>query len=347
MKIENFMIIFSCILVAGMLLMHFTTEMTITANDLTHDYKKYVETAVDGAVDSVINHTGTLTDRSGNLWDEERMKIASDTFYNSLGACLGYPIGLAQEDLDLHVPFVAYVDNDGFYVYYIDGTEDENGVRGFEKKLSDKHQWIVTDEYNNEVMLTMSDLIYVITEDGTKYEDNFSNIYQIFHEQFEKDGLQEPEWLHACRNELAFEQYKHITMTQKLENNLNYYLNLADNTWPETGRSYYIHLDYEDTTTKQTVEKPGFIAFFQGPVASNHQNKINIYTMACRTIDTGLMFPATYNANNGFLEYHDPRKCDIPKYADSEHGIVGNIFAEYTSMEKAAASGAYPCEICW
>lgn len=336
MKIEHFMIIFAAILVGGLLLVSTTTNITTTANEQTLNYREFVDTAVEGAMDAALQNVDELLLEDGNLWSENRIQITSDTFYNALSQNFGYPIGIGQEDFYYKIPIMAFIDNDGFYVHYINKTEDSNGVYSYEKVLSDKHQWIITDQYNNQVMLTMYDLVQITDVDGNIYSDSFQNAFLYFSEKYE--DMDKPEWLIAMETKEGYQKYKNLIMIDKMENNFNYYLNLDNHVYNQIGRSYCIQLDYEDSATKATISKPGFMTFFQGPVVKNHKDYISIYTMACRTIDTDMLIPVTYDENQKRLIYHDTRKCNIPN--------DDNVIATYNDSASAAASGAYPCD-CW
>lgn len=331
MKIEHFMLIFATIMISGLLMIHYSTTMATTANDLSLRYRECVDTAMEGAVDAVLEHYTDSRDQDGNIWTEQSMKLASDTFYNTLELDFGYPIGLGQDELSFHVPVIMYVDNDGFLFHYIDGTEDERGVRTFKKKFSEKYYWEITDEYDNTIRLTMSDMIYVTRADKSEYKGNYRDIYNEF-QQIYQTG--QPEWLTACSGQESFYSYKSLLITEKMENNLNYYINLADNTHNTTGKSYYIHLDYQNDTTRQMIEHPGMAAFFQGPVVSMSGKYINVYTIACRTMDTSFPIPVTIRDDGTCLEYHDPRKCSIAKE---------DIIMYFDTIEEAAKHGVSPC----
>lgn len=357
MKNSHFIIVFSTLLIASILLVSFTVRMNKATTDLSLEYKKNMDVAVEDAIEKVIQTYGTNVLADGTYWNSYNMNTAKKTFLSSLAAEFNYPVGLGQDELYLHVPVLMFIDFDGFYCVYVDSTEDENGHSNFEKHLSDKFLWEEDLENGAHIKYTIEDIIYVTMPDGTTYNGHYEKLYQ----KLTNKGLSGFDILSTAS---LFEVHKTDLIISKIENNLNYFLNLADTSSDRTGKFYNVHMDYtndelqdiknkaildkdenatklEDTgTTQQIIDNIGMIAFFQGATLKNNKDIIDIYAMNCRIVDTSLTIPVTLDEDSGEFEYHDTRLCN--KWTGRDNQV-----AVFLSQEEAASYGAYPCETCW
>lgn len=335
MKIEHFMILFGAILAAFLVVTCTITDINKTANKETLDYRRTVDAAVEGAMETVLaknNYAMSSGDR--NLWNEKNMEYAKNTVMHTLELDLGYPLNTGKDKLQWAIPLYLFVDNDGYYISYVDDYDADDGFMYSNHMTTGLIPWTETVEQWT-IRYTMSDDIEILYEDGRTIHGKRNEVYE---QMMQTEDVSE---LYFLNDPEEFKKRKNEVTIRKMENDLNHYLEIADTTLERYGMSYEYILDLHENGTEQDLNHQGMAVFFQGPMANTTNAIISIYTTASWELTKAHAFAITLDditegSDIGFT-YHD-FDCEILNEKTPVRWA--------TTVREAAAYGAYPCPDC-
>lgn len=346
-KIEHLMILFSTVLLAVLITTSYTTDITSATSDVTLRDRGFTDAAVEGALDNIVNDFDNTTNI--NIWNDERMLQAENDVLTALELNIGYHIDDGKDILKDNLPFIMFLDNDGFYIRYYEFNSNNDGTTGLSAITTPKMGYSEIKEgylleYSLKDVIRVTDLANGIVHSGG-YE-------QV------GNAINNPDWyVNMITNKSSLEKRIQNIMLDRLEENMNIYANYNNMTAQSKGKSYVITLDRHNTSDsvvaieggvesynivtdlQKMISEPGIVVFYQSNVVSNTEDRASVYTMASRQITTQNNYYITVD-NAGYLNYHLP-SCNHVNGAESQ------IYVDkVNSIENAAKKGAFACPDC-
>lgn len=221
------------------------------------------------------------------------------------------------------VPFVIYVDRDGYYVEYTRAVKN-NGEKEYQLFLSEKQTFArsyseTTDRYI--VTYRLDGRVVVVSERyGKSVEGTYSECYQM---------LGKPKALSFMESKESYWEEHDFVLTDILSDKINYYVN-THNTDNKLERKYYFAMPSEISEFGRMLRTPCVISFSQGKQSAT-QN-INSYGFAGASIEKERMYYSYYatTINNETELFYTKDKNEFPD----------NVNAG--SMRDLAKQGAIP-----
>lgn len=289
-----------------------------------------LNTSIDAAVD------GIVLKADGYSVKVSREKCA-DNFYRTLYACLGVDAAneQAKELLNVYIPIIAFVDEDGFYTQY---SEEVNGkiMKVWSPKTTYTKEYLIpygslADSYLNCVVdYTLTDKI-TIRVGGKVYSDNWETLKRQY-----KDGEIGTAMQYAIfASDSAFQLEKESVITDTIVDRVSYYVNRHNRIAAKYGVSRIFQLPSSARSEiARSVNDVSFLAFFEGyPIG---RGTSEVYTKfgigGARIVKNEYYF---VEKKDGFLYYH--------KAGCSE---LKSTTQRYQSREECALLGAMPCDVC-
>ena len=314
MKITNLAIIF---FVLELLMI---TLIDIRLNNLTAITNKQVEynKALDNAIDDgVMNLVEVDSNRKLILNKEE----AVQQFFESLFANFGV-IGNSRLEnrLKNYIPVILITDTDGFYINYSELNKSNDEVLTV-SKWSEKIPYSY-EENNIIYKFTLGD--YITLYDGSAnliYEGDYHDLNTHF------PG--------TLLTKDTFDEIRRSAIIGKIEEKMNYYINLHNNIAEQYGITYRFWLpQINKADWYQTVNNISMLVIFQGyPYNAAGLDTYNRYALSGARIKKNSAYFLT-KINNLKIYHRDNCK----RIDDS--GIP------YYTKEECALEGAYPCPDC-
>ncbi|WMJ87539.1 hypothetical protein [Anaerocolumna sp. MB42-C2] len=314
MKITNLAIIF---FVLELLMI---TLIDIRLNNLTAITNKQVEynKALDNAIDDGVMNLVEVDSNRKLILNKE---VAVQQFFESLFANFGV-IGNShlENRLKNYIPVILVTDTDGFYINYSELYRSNDEVLTV-SKWSEKIPYFYED--NNIIYkFTLGDYITLYDRSANLiYEGDYHDLNAHF-----------PGTLLAKD---AFDQIRRSVIIGKIEEKMNYYINLHNNIAEQYGITYRFWLpQINKADWYQTVNDISMLVIFQGyPYNAAGLDTYNRYALGGARIKKSSAYFIT--KINDLKVYH---KDSCKRIADS--GIP------YYTKEECALEGAFPCPDC-
>ena len=258
--------------------------------------------------------------------DEENREDAIRVFYKTFTRATdlyGNKADLAR----YYVPFIVLVDNDGYYLSYIQNDYDSDGNEYYNDIITTKTTWSVN--YTGfTVRFFLNNTVEVTRSNGKRYSGMYDEVWA---------NMGNPSSLNFMSSEEAFEAEKYSQICQLTEDDVNYYIkthNIYEN--------YLLNADYTFTMPatdldprNRLMDEPSVIAFVQGYQESVSAGTINAYALTGSILDKARNYYIKENTD-GTLYYHEIN-C-------AEAGDLSDI--EAITIYDAAKRGAIPCPSC-
>lgn len=314
MKLSDYILLFLGIMAALLLPPFVGQHITQAATDRQTQYSQYLTNACMAATAD-----SDISDGLAYNTEEERSR-AVDNFYETLSLCLNVKNTTSQMEVPYYVPAVILIDNDGFYVSY-------NDYDGSQYHLVTTTLNVYEKSYGDLNVRFFLDGRYDIINTGTGSYEHYMNAETAYSAYPALSFLATPQ-------EEARERA--VVAVNAVQAQAQYYINYHNT---------YIHLykaSYTFTMPKiagedwaNLMDSPGVLSFLQGIKMSYGKGHVNIYSLAGSRISKSEKY-FLQEASDGTAYYH---AAGCP-YLSSEPARV------FTTMEEAAAYGAWPCNRC-
>ena len=311
MKIHDWAIIFFAVFLANFLVIFVAVKITQAENVNDIRYSDFLTTATEDAIAKVYENNEYIFDTS------DKRKLASNTFYETLSHCLSQEVRGESYVQDM-VPFIIYVDTDGFYVQYRDFCSPSD----LATVVTPINTW--SDSVSNGRFLVryfLNDNVEVL--DRVTGNIATGNRFSVYSEIGSTD-------LYYLTQNTFYEEREYVIL-EKIEKSINYYCNQYNYTNP-MGYTYEVTLPKTKGTDEgRLIDNPCIISFLQGEWFGLTGTEANIYAFSGAELTEPIYYGITYA---GDILYHAP---ECPLYIHSEKKMT---------MEKCADEGAYPCPDC-
>ena len=324
MKITNYVIVFCLVAMTVFLGNNLRIRELDKVTEEIKQYNQDLDTALDAAVDSVVE----VSDGELHLDKDESVELFMNSLYASFGLSDDDTL---QEAFNVYVPVIAIADVDGLYVHF--NNYAKNKVAGV---------WTtgfpyVYREGDFSINYHLDDSVIVTdTTTGKKYA------FQIGKMQDEITQVNYPQDWNRANRILSLKclgkdyyDYKAYAVTECLTEHLSYYANLNNELAQAFGISYTFALPESAVSDMgRAVNDVTFMALFQGYPIGIGDHVYSKFAIA----GTRILKKSTYHLGtiNGVLYYHR---------TECKKGVFNDIIT-YASKAACARAGALPCPYC-
>lgn len=338
MKLTNFAVIFIFIFLALSAPNHVHFQEVATVSDLKERYTNAMETAVDDAMNSIVE-----SDNGAEVSLNKEFLL--DQFYKTLFINLGCTSdSVKQEAIKNYIPVVLLVDKDGYYIYYSATSKDAYGTAIIGKNWSDKLPFTYTEENGGRV------INFTLNDNVTIYDPNTNEVFNgDYHDLAKLNTFSVDDSDHNCyKSSLLcgtsdnFDMIRRNTIINCLTKSMEYYINLHNSVAEQFGFTYHFSLPYiSDDDWARTIDDISMVALFQGyPYVSDNPDLgyFNIYSIGgARIIKSSQLY---ITKENGTLYYHK-------KSCHKLENVNSTVFDQpYEDARACAKKGAFPCPEC-
>ena len=320
MKITNYAIIFILVFICCIVRIDIKYNNLEIMESKKVAYNNYIDNAVDDAVINLIDYDSTQTD-SYNL----NRNLCVEKFFKSLYSSFGVLSNTdLKEKINRCIPVITITDYDGFYIYYRDLYKDAEGYTYSKTNWTEKFPYSY-DDGNYIYSFTFSTII--------KVYDKSTNT--IFEGERADAKLQFPH-SEILNSDDSFEHYRRFSITDAIQNKLEYYINKYNSIADQFGFKYAFFLP-ENThyEIERSIDNIGMFVIFQNyPYGIGTNDVYNRYVYGAARIKKKDSYYLTID-ENGEKTYH---KYSCHKAKD--------VTDTCESKKECAAKGYFPCEIC-
>lgn len=278
---------------------------------------------------------------SSGAWDAPSARnLTLDIFYRSLALNLGTD-GTDRNEAAEMTPIVVLVDNGGFYVSYnacfdtynntkIPISADGHSVISGLNTYSETYAGVAVHFY-------LTDYVEIILPDGCYLSGKRQEVYDELPDETKLS-------LSFMASENKFAEFRSYTVTTRIEETLNYYLNTQFINVDTFNTGYQISIPRTSGECwARAIENPSIIAFFQGEQDYVDGKLLSSYAYAAGEMSVGDLFfiqDGYYYRVDSSLNIQKVLEDGIYKYFYNGEQI--NQF--FTSMKECAAMGATPSD---
>lgn len=334
MQYHHFTILFVIIFTVFVLKMQLVVSRYEQAADSYEQIEQSFYAAADAAGEALCRYGASTI-----LTDKE---AAYHSFFCSLYAALGIMDNPAKrEELLKYIPMFAVLDEDGFYIYFEDEYEREDGFHYTTRNWTECMPYSYSDE----------DFVYWFTLDGvvTLYDKNgLINgtvcLYQASKEELEEEPLYGR--LRILRpDSFLFDMESFMTVKQtaviaNVQDAMRYYINNHNRIAQKYGITYDFALPVMDNSAwARSIEHPGVLVMIQGyPIDVARKVIYNQYAFVGAQIYKKEPY---YLTERGWHPTYHRRSCSVLALAGEE-----TLLSPIYSVEECVKRGAYACTEC-
>lgn len=313
----------------------------------TNKMKYRIKDSYMNAVDSAINQLKSSFEHDERLNKEKAVETFFYTMYAGLGI-LDEP--LLKEQLDIYVPVIAVLVNDGFYIQF--NEEYENAGRTEIRKIWSE---LIPFDYEDDFFIyrfTLSDSMTVYDKKNILNEPvsvipltykslqekiiNSLSMNHIIYDGEHSQLFKDQERFRLFKDKKYFQLFKQEIIISKIERYLTYYINLNNYIAEKYGITYHFYLPVIDQSEWiRSINEASMIVFFQGYPYNNGRNTYNQFVISGASVkrpECYYIVPKEY-----YYIYHKS-ECIYLKEIE--------INKTAYSLLECAEAGAFPCDIC-
>lgn len=276
--------------------------------------------------------SGIITDKSAAL----------ESFLSSMYTSLGILDNPAERERFLnYIPMFAALANDGFYIYFEDEYEKEDGYHYVTRNWSECMPYSYSDK-DFVYRFTLDGLVTIFDKNGII--DGTVRLYQATQEEL--TGEPEYAMLRSLRpnsflfEPVSFNKVKLTAVITKIQDAMRYHVNNHNRIAKEIGIAYDFALPVIDNSIwARSIEHPGVLVMIQGyPVDAAGGMYYNQYAFVGAQIYKSEPY---YITPWGWHPTYHRRSCDTLDCAGSSI-----LLHPFYSVEECVKQGAYACEKC-
>lgn len=266
MKLTNIGSVFAMIFICFAVMLDHRMEIVNRTLKLQHEYNQGVDNSLEAAMDRLVEVDDSLRARINK---EEAVEI----FFRNLS--IHFQVIENKQlthTLKGHVPLIAIILEDGFYIYY-DKEVYSNGTKILQKTFTEKAPYLY-EEGEYTYFFTLTDYIRIWDgKSGKKVQGRYKDIVMNGEVDIQNRIL---------RNEDEFHRVRRDTIINKLEETIEYYINNHNKISSHYGINYEFTLPtIEEEDWYRTINDISMIAFMQGyPHKNQLTGTYNHYAIA-------------------------------------------------------------------
>ena len=317
------------------------------------EYNQRVDTALDDALDSVV-------EVADGLDTDINYEEVIDRFFKSLYASFGVSTSESgQKLLQLYIPVIALVTNDGVRFYYND-VESEELVHRWSPKMPFCYKASNGGEdyyvnFRQDDTLSVNVPVYenglfkeYLTFEGTPesiryYAENDEEYRDKLYYLFNSDYNQSPgdnandRLLFAEGYEGYYQSVKNETIAKAVAQGFSVYLRKYNSVANSLGVDYHFSLPVTSSDSlARSINGVTFMAIFQGyPYGAGTDDVYSNFAVSGTRV-TKKHYYFVCKDNDSGISYYHKEWCNRVKYRSNR----------FESKEEAARSGAFPCDAC-
>jgi len=334
MQYHHFTILFVIIFTVFALKMQLVVSHYEQAMDSYARTERSFYAAADAAGEALCRYGASTI-----LTDKE---AAYHNFLYFLYAALGIMDNPAKrEELLNYIPMFAVLDEEGFYIYFADEYEGEDGFRYTTRNWTECMPYSYSDE----------DFVYRFTLDGvvTLYDkngliDGTVCLYQTSFEELEEESRYET--LRILRSDSflfdkeSFGIIKQTAVITSVQDAMRYYINNYNRIAQRYGTTYAFSLPVLDNSVwARSIEHPGVLVMIQGyPIDVARHVVYNQYAFVGAQIYKKEPY---YLTECGWHPTYHRRHCNVVSLV-GEETLQNPVY----SVEECVKRGAYACTEC-
>jgi len=264
---------------------------------------------------------------------------ALTTFFASLYSSLGIISDKsAQAEIEIYIPVILLCDIDGYYVYYFNEHEAEDGNIYIERIWSEKMPYSYEDDYFI-YRFTLNNMVYIYDKHNIlNHGDRF--LYVDYKEYAKNPAYKEPELKYKdciLFNENSFETVKKTAIINRLEEVMAYYTSRHNHIASRQGITYSFLFPYgTENEWANYIDDVCLLVVFQGYPYGPDKNYI--YNKVISAGANILKRSRYYVEEKSWYKLAHRQGCE--KITES------TLLLEETfdSIEECVGLGAYCCE---
>lgn len=335
MKLHHFAFVFVIIMIATIVI----TDIRSNELEALFDNKQQIDRNIDTAIDDCAIR---LAEVDGNNHIIVNKDAAINSFFLSLYSAFGVMSDKAmQEKLNLYVPVITVTMEDGYYIFYSDRYEGEDGNSYIAKRWSEKKPYYYEDE-DFVYGFTLGDIVNIYDKNG--FIDGKATTYTLdFHDFIIKSEYAAFRSLRPnsiLLNEENFELVRKATIIDCIEESMAHYTSNHNQIAQQYGISYSFALPVirKDEWAPFLDDVSIFIVFQGYPYENGRGETYNRFASAGAKVSKNDVY---YIEQKGwYLIYH---KMACPQL-DKDCSIVLDevMYEEKECIKK----GSYACPSC-
>lgn len=278
MKIQHYVLIFIALLFGFFVFYRYQNQLSLNYERTNTEYAQALTAACQDAAKTI--KVSNLTDSDGVWRTEEDLKHTLDIFYETLSRNFGYSGEMLGEQMKEKTPFVILVDIDGFYISFNAVFDDFNNasiptVFDGTNVITDINTWTETRS-NSIVRYYLNDYVQVTASNNKLYEGDRTDVYN----ELASAGVLTSGLLYL-NNEAQFDEAKNHVIVNKIEAEINYFVNTQVINVSKYFTGYNITLsEIPGEEWSRMIKNPSIISFLQGPQQQFGGKTFNVYAFA-------------------------------------------------------------------
>lgn len=347
MKIHNYVIIFCAFVMAIFIFWNYKTQRSSSYSRTNIEYANALTAACHDAAKTI--RMDLLGEYQGVWRQKSARQRTLAMFYDTLSRNFGSVSEVLGEEMKEKTPIVVLVDVDGFYISY-NAAFDEygNSITPFTYDqvdvVSSLNTW-AERRGSAVVRYYLSDYVDVTLPDGTVWSGNRAAVRDNLHEA----GRLTTD-LSYLGNADEFRERKQVVIADKLEKQINYYLNTQTINVSKYNTGYNVTMPAsvgEDWA--RMTKNPTVIAFMQGNQEQTTGRFLNVYAYCAGELTNanvyfiydGYYYPISYAAKTDrmvTISVSSTEYVETTVYTYNGTDVIQFYFSE----EDCAAEGALP-----
>lgn len=296
------------------------------------NYLLHTQTVKTEELESALVGSAQAALAEGNIGEteifetEETREDAIRVFYKTYTKAMRL-YGNRQDLARYYVPFIMLVDNDGYYMSYIQSDIDFSGDKFYDDIVTTKTTWSVN--YTGfTVRYFLNNSVEVTRSNGKTYSGMYDKVWE---------DMGKPSTLNFMASYDNFLAEKNYQICQLTEAEVNYYIkthNIYENQALNADYTFTMPAT-DDDSHNRLMDEPSVIAFTQGYQKSISAGFVNAYALSGSIVDKARDYYIVEDSS-GTLYYHEEGCSNV--------GRIDNV--EKVTMYDAAKHGAIPCPDC-
>jgi hypothetical protein len=285
-------------------------------NGKSMEYNRFLDSAVDDGTRDLVE----IDSRREIYLNKEK---AVEQFFVSLYSNFGViEDELKQRKLQEHIPIILVTDQKGFYLYYLDTYETNEGII-IGGRWSEEYPYTYEDD-NYIYNFTLGDTVTAYIKSANAIiTGNYKELGTLY-----TDSVMAKD---------TFDTIRRLAIIHKLENKMNYYINRYNTIAYQYGITYQFWLPSIDKADwYRTIDDISMFVIFQNyPYYTGSLDTYNRYGFGgARITKSNLYFVKVING----IKYYHKEEC---AYLD-----INGLENAYFTKEECALEGAFPCLNC-
>lgn len=278
MKIQHYVLIFIVLLFGFLVFYRYQNQLSLAYERTNTEYAQALTAACNDAAKTI--KTSNLTDSDGVWETKDDINHTLEVFYETLSRNFGFSGEMLSETMKEKTPFVILVDIDGFYISFnavFDDFDNANIPSNFDghNVITDINTW--TEKRGSSIVrYYLNDYVQVTASNNKLYEGDRSDVFK----ELSSAGVLSSD-LAYLNNETLFDEAKNHTIVNKLESEINYFVNTQIVNVSKYFTGYNITLsEVPGEDWSRMIKNPSVISFLQGQQQHFGGKTFNVYAFA-------------------------------------------------------------------